>query len=241
MRSRTEGATVLISGTNRGLGRTLVQGFLDAGARKVFAAMRKKIDVFFDSRIEVIILDVTSDASVTAAADRCGPIDILVNNAACLFNTPSINVGSLDGARMEMETNYWGLLRMARTFAPLLREKHGGTIMNILSIGSLACVPFAGTYCASKAAAWSLTQGLRAELRGQGTSVVAVFPGPIATEMARAQDTGERHRPEDITAAIIEKLNKGETMIFPDSSSQAIAKRYNASPWSLERMLAARQ
>jgi len=229
-----KGSKVLVTGSNRGLGRALVQAFLGGVAATVYAAVRDaRKAVFEHPRVQTVELDVTNDTSVAEAVARCGDVDYVVNNAATLFNTPLIGVPDLEGARNEMETNYWGVLRMCRAFAPPLSSPRNGAIVNILSIGSLTSVPFCGSYCASKAAAWSLTQAVRAELAPQGVSVVAAFPGPIATEMARPEDKGARCPPDVMAKTIVEALGAGETMIFPDVVSQAFAAHYAASPLSM--------
>jgi len=236
---RIDGANVLVTGANRGLGRALVGAFLDAGAARVFATVREPANTSVeDVRVETVVLDVTQEGSVFAAASRCRDTDILVNNAASLANKPCIGVPDLSGARLEMETNYWGVLAMCRAFAPHLAARGGGAIANILSIGALVSVPFAGSYCATKAAAWSLTQCIRAELARSGTTVAAVFPGPIATDMARPGEEEGRCAPGAMAAAIVEDLRRGETMIFPDAVSAAIRDGYSADPWSLEKRFA---
>jgi len=236
---RIEGARVLVTGSNRGLGRSLVGAFLDRGAARVFATVRApSTATAFDSRVERLVLDVTDEGSVVAAAERCRDTDIIINNAASLANTPVVGVASLAAAQLEMDTNYWGVLRMCRAFAPHLAAGGGGAIVNILSIGALVGIPFCGSYCASKAAAWSLTQSVRAELAKAGTTVAAVFPGPIATEMARPGDTAARHPAALVAAAIVDDLHRGKTMIFPDPVSAAINEAYSADPWSLEARFA---
>ena len=232
---RIKGATVLVTGSNRGLGRALVQAFLDQGAGRIYAAVRApslaRID---DPRVAPIVLDVTAAASVAAAADRCGDTDILVNNAASLANSPCMGVADLSAARLEMETNCWGVLAMCRAFAPSLARRGGGAIVNILSMGALASVPFAGSYCASKAAAWSMTQCMRAELARAGTQVAAVFPGPIATDMARRGEEAGRCPPDVMAAAIVAALGRDNMMIFPAPVSAAILSLFSVDPWALE-------
>ena len=235
-----DGAAVIVTGANRGLGRALVDAFLAANARKVYAAMRDPAAAAFgDPRAEPAPLDVNDERSVAALARRCGPVDILVNNAAVITKSPSLGAPDLDGARLEMETNYFGVLRMSRAFAPLLARAGGGMIVNILSIGALASVPSSGSYCASKAAAWSLTQSMRAELKGQNTRVAAVFAGPIATAMARPERAQGRCPPETMAAEIVSALQRGETTIFPDPRSRTLAQLYAGDPWALERAFAA--
>jgi len=231
-------AVVMVTGSNRGLGRAFVDAFLQAGAAKVYATMRRPDPALFgDPRVQAVPLDVTDDGSVARLAAEAGDTQILVNNAAALTKLAALGAPDIEGARMEMEANYFGVLRMCRAFAPILAANGGGAIVNILSIGALANVPSSGSYCASKAACWSLTQAVRAELRGQGTLVMAVFAGAIATEMARAGNTTPRCPPDVMAANIVEALRRDETNVFPDTSSAATGELYKKDPWALEAQL----
>jgi short-subunit dehydrogenase len=230
-------ATVLVTGANRGLGRALVTAFLDRGARRVIAAMRDLASSpFDDNRIEAIPLDVTSDKSVEALTPAFRSTDILVNNAAFISNNGFLT-DDLTSARMEMETNYWGVLRMCRAFVKNRPNDRPALIVNILSLGALANIPFAGTYSSSKAAAHSLTQGLRADLRNDEVAVLAAYPGAIATEMARQADSIARHPPELVAHAILSGIEAGEATIFPDPSSAELGLLYAQSPATLEECL----
>lgn len=235
--SRIANATVMVTGANRGLGRALVTAFLDHGARMVFATMRDPgSSPFDDPRIQAIALDVTSDASVEALSDSLRATDILVNNAAYISNQ-GLLASDLDAARLEMETNYWGLLRMCRAFVRESRTENHRSIVNVLSLGALASIPFVGSYCTSKAAAHSLTQGLRADLLAEGVEVLAAYPGPIATEMARPGDTTFRHSVDVVAQGIITGIEAGEHSIFPDPSSAELGRVYAGSPATLEAYL----
>lgn len=236
---RVDGAAVMITGANRGLGRALVDAFLAAGAARIHATMREPQDIFGDPRVETEKLDVTDDASVAALAARIAALDLLVNNAAALSKLSVLGPWDLGPARLEMETNYFGVLRMCRAFAPRFRAGPGGGIVNILSIGALASVPSSGSYCASKAAAWSLTQSLAAELAPAGVEVAAVCAGPIATAMARPESAAGRCPPEVMAAEIVAAIGRGEARIFPDPRSRAAAETYRADPWALQAALAA--
>jgi NAD(P)-dependent dehydrogenase (short-subunit alcohol dehydrogenase family) len=223
---------VLVTGSNRGLGRALVAALLQRGASKVYAGARAALDtsLFDDARVVTVPLDVTSDRSVSRCASLCADVDMVINNAAVLFNTPLVGASDIDNARVEMETNYWGTLRMIRAFASFLAAPRCGSIVNILSIGALSSVPFCGSYCAAKAAAWSLTQAVRSELRDRGVTVVAVFPGPIATEMSRSRDTAGRCPPDVMARTIVAAFDRGDTTVFPDDVSASFAKTYGANP-----------
>ena len=238
-----EGASVLVTGTARGLGHELVKAFLNAGCRQVLATFRSQAsadgsDLLADSRVKAVVLDVTSDESVAAAARAWPKLDILVNNAAVIANTPPLRAADLEGSRLEMETNYWGVLRMCRAFAPALETSGRGAIVNILSLGALANMPFCGTYCASKAAALSATQSIAAELAPRGVHVAAVFAGGIDTDMSHSSGRSGMFPADLMSAAIVESLGRGETMIYPCPASRGISEVYAKAPWEVAKRFA---
>ena len=186
---KVEGAVALVTGANRGLGATIAQALVDSGA-KVYGAARETTSITNPDVIPVR-LDVTSADDIAEAARSCGDVSIVVNNAGILRSSASLAPGAVDAARAEMETNFFGPMRMARAFAPVLRDNGGGALVNVLSVLSFISMPQGATYSASKAAAWSLTNALRIELRRQGTLVVAVHAGFIDTDMAAGVSRGE--------------------------------------------------
>lgn len=229
-----DSATLLITGSNRGLGRSLVEAGLQAGAGKIYASARRIADVTVDDpRIVPIELDICDPASIEGAREACGDVDIVINNAASLANASAYRAESLVPAMAEMQTNFWGLVAMCRAFAPLLTGRKGSTIVNILSMGALAGIPFCSSYCASKAAAWSFTQSLRLELAGSETAVLAVFPGPIATDMARPHEREGRWPANEVARAIYDGIARQDPHIFPDPVAQSVAAAYAADPWAL--------
>lgn len=228
------GSVVLVTGAARGLGKSLVEAFLAAGAARVYAGVREPGSLrnghAADARVVPVVLDVTSDSDATAAAERCADVTVLVNNAGHIAHATFTGAASLNDARMEMEVNYWGPLRLTRAFAPVLAGNGGGAIVNILSIAALAAMARVGAYSASKAAAFSMTECLQADLAPQGTSVIGVFAGPILTSMA--QQTQGRHPPELLAASILTGLETGQRWLFPDPTSLAFASRVVGATWS---------
>ena len=195
---KVEGAAALVTGANRGLGAAIAQALVDAGA-KVYGAARDNTTITNPDVIPVL-LDVTSPSDIVNAARICGDVSILVNNAGIGRSSTSLAPDATDAARAELETNYFGPMRMAQAFAPILRKNGGGALVNVLSVLSFVSMPQAATYSASKAAAWSLTNAFRMELRRQGTLVVAVHAGFIDTDMAAgieaAKISPSRSRPD---------------------------------------------
>jgi NAD(P)-dependent dehydrogenase (short-subunit alcohol dehydrogenase family) len=221
-------AVVLVTGGNRGLGKALVQAFLDAGARKVYVGSRTPIETS-DPRLQPIKLDITNEEDVAAATEACQDVTILMNNAGVATPAPLLTAPLVDGARQDMETNYFGTLAMVRAFAPILGKNGGGTIVNILSVASWFTTPIGRFYSASKYAALSLTQGIRIELRSQGTLVTAVHAGYIDTDMAATIDA-PKTSPEEVAARIIEGIRNNQEEVLADQSSQEIKAVLASNP-----------
>src|SRR5437763_5165552 len=216
---KVEGAAALVTGANRGLGAAIAQALLDAGA-KVYGAARDPATITNRGLIPVP-LDVTDGDDIAIAARTCRDVSIVVNNAGILRSSASLAEGAVEAARAEMETNFFGSLRMARAFAPVLLENGGGALVNMLSVLSFVAMPQGATYSASKSAAWSLTNALRMELRRQGTLVVAVHAGFIDTDMA-AGVTGDKVSPESVAAQIVAAVANGEEELLADPTSRAV-------------------
>ena len=214
-----EGAVALVTGANRGLGAAIAQGLLDSGAT-VYGAARDPATIASD-RLVPVRLDVTNDDDVADAARTCRDVSIVVNNAGILRSSASLAAGAVEAARAEMETNFFGPMRMARAFAPILRDNGGGALINVLSVLSFISMPQAATYSASKSAAWSLTNALRIELRRQGTLVVAVHAGFIDTDMA-AGVSGEKISPQSVATQIVAAVTDDAEEVLADPSSEMV-------------------
>jgi short-subunit dehydrogenase len=222
------GATALVTGTNRGLGQHLASELLRRGA-KVYATARRPelVDI---PGAEVLRLDITDASSVEAAAALAPDVDILINNAAFTAGG-NLVTGDLDAIRAVMDSNYYGTLNMIRAFAPILADNGGGAILNVLSAAAWTTVDGNAAYAAAKSAEWGLTNGVRVELAGQGTQVSALVPGLIATQTlidyaARAgvqlpQDA--MHDPADIAALALDGLQAGDPEIMDDLGTAAKA------------------
>src|SRR5260221_482577 len=183
-----DGSVALVTGAKRGMGNTTARALLAAGAAKVYVADTDEITAaelaaLDATRAVLLHLDITKHDHVSAAARRYNDVQIVINNAGVNRGASLLRAEALDHARAEMEVNYFGTLAMCRAFAPVLKKNGGGAIVNMLSV--LARMPYAmlGSYAASKAALASLTYSVRAELAGQGTRVIGVFPGPVDTRM----------------------------------------------------------
>jgi short-subunit dehydrogenase len=148
-------------------------------------------------------------------------VTLLINNAGVIGSGGLFAVNSVEIAQWEMNTNFFGTLAMVRAFAPILQGHGGGTIVNMLSVVSVANAPVFGSYSASKAALHSLTQDIRAELAKQGTQVIGVFPGPVDTAMAEAVP-GDKAAPLDVVKTVLQAVDTGLEDVYPDAVSQSV-------------------
>jgi NAD(P)-dependent dehydrogenase (short-subunit alcohol dehydrogenase family) len=228
------GRTVLVTGANRGIGQALVEEALRRGAERVYAGTRHPLS-HSDGRVTPLTLDVTNAAQTQAAVERVETLDILINNAGLgLYDDLS------DRAALEqhLAVNLYGTYGVTQAFLPLLTRSRGA-IVNVLSVAAFAALPVIPAYSISKAAAFSLSQSLRALLAGRGVSVHAVMPGPVDTDMSRGLDA-PKASPESVARAIFDGLEKGEEEIFPDPMSASMAESWRSgAAKTLERENAA--
>jgi NAD(P)-dependent dehydrogenase (short-subunit alcohol dehydrogenase family) len=213
-------AVFLVTGANRGLGKSLVQQLLAAGAKKVYAAARDPASITLPGA-EAVQLDVTNADDVARAAAQLKDVSVVINNAGITRGSPLLAAGSAAAARAEMETNFFGPLALSQAFAPVLKANGGGAIVNVLSVLSWVNIPSAATYSASKSAAWSLTNGLRGELRAQGTQVVGVHVGYMDTDMTKGLDTAKAN-PDDVAQQIVDALASGAEEVLADDLSRNV-------------------
>jgi NAD(P)-dependent dehydrogenase (short-subunit alcohol dehydrogenase family) len=213
---------VLVTGANRGIGQALVEEALRRGAKRVYAGTRRPFS-HLDSRVTPLTLDVTNAEQTQGAVKSVESLDILINNAGlALFDDLSDRVA----LERHLAVNLFGTYGVTQAFLPLLTRSRGA-IVNILSVAALAALPIIPAYSISKAAAFSLSQSLRALLAGQGVSVHAVLPGPVDTDMSRGFDV-PKASPESVARAIFDGVEKGEEDIFPDPMSASMAESWRS-------------
>jgi NAD(P)-dependent dehydrogenase (short-subunit alcohol dehydrogenase family) len=213
------GATALVTGANRGLGRRFAQALLDRGAAKVYAAARNPSLVDLPGVVPVQ-LDITDPAQVAAAAELAGDVDLLINNAGTFTGAAMLD-GDLADVRLEMETHYFGTLSMARAFAPVLARNGGGALVNVLSVASWTTTPDFGAYSAAKAAELALTNAVRLALADQKTLVTALHVGFLDTDMA-AQVTAPKSDPLVIAHRTLDGVEAGEPEVVADEVSRQV-------------------
>ena len=228
------GKTVLVTGANRGIGQALVTEALARGASRVYAGTRQPL-AHPDPRVTPLTVDVTDAAQIQAAVESVESLDILINNAGiALYDDLS------DRAVLEqhLAVNFFGTYGVTQAFLPLLTSSRGAIVNNVSTM-AVAPFPFTPAYAISKAAAFNLTQLLRALLAGQGIRVHAVLTGPTDTDMTRGFDI-PKARPESVARAIFDGVESGEEEIFPDLMSQTLADSWrNGAVKAMERENAA--
>jgi len=237
---RIEGSVALVTGANRGLGARIVAELLRRDVGKVYATARTPGALpgttSGDRRVHALSLDVTDQASLDAAAKAASDVTLLINNAGVL-GFGGVLDGDLELFDRDLRTNYLGTLRTTRTFVPVLKGNGGGAIVNVLTLIALAPVAAMAGYSASKAAAHSMTQALRAELRGTGIDVIGAYPGGIDTDMLAGVEA-DKAAPEVVAARIIDAVANGVNIVWPDDASAGAGSVYLTDPVRLEQMLA---
>ena len=225
--------TVLITGANRGIGQALVAEALRRGAKRVYAGTRSALQ-HPDKRVTPLTLDVTNASQIQQAVNKVDNLDVLINNAGIAIYD---DLSNSDVIEQHLAVNLLGMFKVTRAFLPLL-SRSKGAIVNNLSMVALAPVPVISAYSISKAAAFNMTQALRALLARQGVTVHGVVLGPIDTDMNRGFDI-PKASPESAAQGIFDGLEKGEEEIFPDPTSNSIAEGWRAGvAKALERQFA---
>ena len=217
-----ENKTILITGANRGIGRALIDESFKRGAKRVYAGSRQSF-IHSDERVTPEILDVTKAEQIVGVVERIENLDILVNNAGVDLHD---DLSDRAGIERHLAVNLFGAHSVIQAFLPLLVRSHGA-IVNVLSLSALAAVPFSPAYSISKAAAFSMTQSLRALWTGRGVKVHAVFPGPVDTDMTRSLDIPKAST-ESVALAILDGLEREDEDIFPDPMSGGIAATWHS-------------
>jgi len=215
-----EGSVALVTGASRGLGRVFARQLVSRGAARVYGAARDPAAVT-EPGVTPVALDITDPGRAARVAEQCADVSLLVNNAGVMAASTFIGAPSLDAARLEMETNYFGTLSMCRAFAPVLAANGGGAVVNMLSIVSFFTNPYNASYGASKAAAWSLTNGIRIELAHQETLVVAVHAGFVDTDMTAMIDA-PKISPESVVGQAFDAVEAGEIEVLADERSRSV-------------------
>jgi hypothetical protein len=236
MTETIKGSVVLITGATGAIAQALIAELKARGAAKIYAAARDVSSLKASDGLVPIKMDVTKDDEVAKAIAAAGDVTLLINNAGVNHNTAFLVAPDIAIAREEIEINYLAPLRVTKAFAPVL-IKNKGAVLNLLTILARVNLPFMGSYCASKAAGLSLTQGLRGELTPKGVRVAAALPGAIDTRMT-AMLTIPKMTTADAAKEILDGFEAGEEEIYIGGMARGLAQGLAHDPKGVERQLA---
>jgi NAD(P)-dependent dehydrogenase (short-subunit alcohol dehydrogenase family) len=225
---KIENSVALVTGANRGIGLAFARALLARGARKVYAGARDPDSVTLPGVVP-IRLDVTNPAQVAAAVRACGDLTLLVNNAGIANFGGFLATEAEESARAQLETNFFGPLRLTQGFAPVLAAHGGGAVLNVLSVASWINRPQLAVYGASKSAAWGLTNGLRHELRPQGTQVLGLHVGFVDTDLTRGIDA-PKSSADDVVRITLDALEAGAEEVLADEITRQVKQGLSATP-----------
>ena len=213
-------SVVLVTGANRGIGLAFARELLARGARKVYAAARDPATITLPG-VQALKLDVTKPEDVAAAAALASDVTLVINNAGIAQPGGFLAADSEDTTRRIFETNVYGVLRMSKAFAPVLKSNGGGALLNVLSIASWVNGGELAAYSASKSAAWSLTNALRTELAAQKTQVLGLHMGYVDTDLTRGFEV-PKASPDDIVKRALDGLESGLDEVLADEITQQV-------------------
>jgi NAD(P)-dependent dehydrogenase (short-subunit alcohol dehydrogenase family) len=213
-------SVAFVTGANRGFGLALVHALLERGARKVYAGVRDPASISLPG-VVAVKLDVTSAEDVAAAAERCGDVNLLINNAGIAKFVSFLDPSAIETAQAIMDANYLGPIRTSQAFTPVLARNGGGAIVNVLSVASWVNSPELSLYAASKSAVWGFTNGLRTALREQGTQVLGLHVGFMDTEMTDGIEL-PKVKPEDVARQTLDGLEAGLHEVLADDITRAV-------------------
>ncbi|CAL65795.1 SDR family oxidoreductase [Christiangramia forsetii] len=225
-----ENKVALVTGANRGIGKAIVKSFIKHGAKKVYLAVRdtgstKDLEEEFGSKVETLEADLSNKTSIQELANKSKDVEIVVNNAGVGKPHTTIADGVEEDLQKHFDVNVFGLLRVANAFAETL-IKNKGALVQMNSVASIKNFPHLSTYSASKAASYSLTQGIRADLGEKGVSVLSVHPGPIDTEMAAEAGFDDPASTETVSEGIVKALKASDFHLFPDEMAKQVEQAY---------------
>ncbi len=224
---KIDNAIALVTGANRGIGLAFTHELLARGARKVYAAARDPSTVT-QRGVEAIRLDINRPEDVSAAAALAGDVTLVINNAGVARQGGFLAADSEEAARQQFETNFFGMLRMSKAFAPVLAANGGGALLNVLSIVSWINGGTLAAYAASKSAAWSLTNSLRHELAAQKTQVLALHMAFVDTDLARGLDA-PKSSPQEIVRRALDGLESGLDEVLADERTRLVRQGLTGS------------
>lgn len=223
---KLENSVVLITGANRGIGLAFARELLARGARKVYAAARDPSTVTLPG-VQALRLDVTKSEEIAAAAQLAPDVTLVINNAGIAQPGGFLAQGSDALVRQIFETNFFGVLNVSKSFAPVLKANGGGALLNVLSVASWINGGELAAYSASKSAAWSLTNALRHELAGQKTQVLGLHMAYVDTDLTRGFEV-PKSSAEEIVQRALDGLEAGADEVLADVLTQQVRQGLTA-------------
>ncbi len=228
-----ENKVALVTGANRGIGKAIVDSFIAHGAKKVYLAVRrpestKALEEQYGNKVVTLIFDSANPESIKAAAKSAQDVDIVVNNAGVLEPADPLSPDAERNLAKEMDVNVYGLIRVAQAFTPILETKAQSAFVQLNSVASIKNFTQFSTYSASKAASYSLTQGLREQLAPKGIQVLSVHPGPILTDMTKQLGLDSGDPAESVSEGIVNALTNGAFLLFPDTMARDFQGAYQS-------------
>ena len=221
-----QNAVVLVTGANRGIGLAFAQALLARGARKVYAAARDPATVTLPG-VQALRLDVTKPEEIAAAAQQANDVTLVINNAGIAQPGGFLADDSDAVARRIFETNFFGMLNVSKTFAPVLKANGGGALLNVLSVASWVNGGELAAYSASKSAAWSLTNALRHELAAQKTQVLGLHMAYVDTDLTRGFEV-QKSSAKEIVQRALDGLEAGADEVLADALTQQVRQGLTA-------------
>lgn len=223
----------LVTGANRGIGKAIVEAFIEQGAKKVYLAVRNpesttELEFKFGDKVKTLPVDMTDAKAIAALAEQVSDLEIIVNNAGILALTDLLNDTSESALDEQLTVNLYGLLRISKALVPIVEKNGGGAFVQLNSVASIKNFSGVDFYSASKAAAYSITQGLKDKLIDKNIHVLSVHPGPIDTDMAAQAGFTEGATPDSVAQAIIHSLKEGDFHLFPDPIAKDFEQAYQS-------------
>ncbi|TWU62478.1 SDR family oxidoreductase [Crateriforma conspicua] len=226
--------TLLITGANRGIGKEILDQAIRRDAKKIYAAVRHPhsaapLTSQHGDRVIAVRMDLNDPDSIGEAAAIATDVDVVFNNAGIMQMKSALDRDAIDALQAEMEINVYGLMRVAQAFAPVLKQNGGGVFVQLNSVASVKASANFATYCASKAASYSITQGLRDLLGQQGTRVISVHPGPTQTDMGASAGFGDFATPvSQVADAILDAIDGEAFHAWVGPLAQMISRSYQS-------------